>query len=226
MNVNEKKARVISEPMDLELMKACHFRRKGMSPMACGIKRLLDVAGSLAGMILTSPLFLIICLFIKREDGGPVIFRQERIGYGGKPFTLYKFRSMSVTSEADGIPALCQKNDKRLTRTGRFLREHHLDELPQFWNVFKGEMSFVGPRPERKFFAERIKSINPDYELLYQLRPGLFSPATLYNGYTDTMEKMLERLRMDLEYLRNRSLWLDFKIIFLTVSSIISGKKI
>ena len=144
MNVNEKKARVISEPMDLELMKACHFRRKGMSPMACGIKRLLDVAGSLAGMILTSPLFLIICLFIKREDGGPVIFRQERIGYGGKPFTLYKFRSMSVTSEADGIPALCQKNDKRLTRTGRFLREHHLDELPQFWNVFKGEMSFVG----------------------------------------------------------------------------------
>ena len=210
MNVNEKKARVISEPMDLELMKACHFRRKGMSPMACGIKRLLDVAGSLAGMILTSP---------------PVIFRQERIGYGGKPFTLYKFRSMSVTSEAGGIPALCQKNDKRLTRTGRFLREHHLDELPQFWNVFKGEMSFVGPRPERKFFAERIKSINPDYELLYQLRPGLFSPATLYNGYTDTMDKMLERLRMDLEYLRNRSLWLDFKIIFLTVSSIISGKK-
>ena len=112
MNVNEKKARVISEPMDFELMKACHFRRKGMSPMACGIKRLLDVAGSLAGMILTSPLFLIICLFIKREDGGPVIFRQERIGYGGKPFTLYKFRTMSVTSEADGIPALCQKNDQ------------------------------------------------------------------------------------------------------------------
>ena len=160
MNVNEKKVRVISEPMDLELMKACHFRRKGMSPMACGIKRLLDVAGSLAGMILTSPLFLIICLFIKREDGGPVIFRQERIGYGGKPFTLYKFRSMSVTSEADGIPALCQKNDKRLTRTGRFLREHHLDELPQFWNVFKGEMSFVGPRPENASSSQNESSLS------------------------------------------------------------------
>ena len=105
------------------------------------------------------------------------------------------------------------------------MREHHLDELPQLWNVLKGEMSFVGPRPERKFFVDQIRAINPDYELLYRIRPGLFSPATLYNGYTDTMEKMLERLRMDLEYLRKRSLWLDVKIIFLTVYSILSGKK-
>ena len=108
---------------------------------------------------------------------------------------------------------------------GRFLREHHLDELPQLWNVLRGEMSFVGPRPERKFFIDKIMAVNPDYELLYQLRPGLFSLATLYNGYTDTMEKMLERLRMDLEYLRGRSLWLDVKIIYLTVASILSGKK-
>ena len=154
-----------------------------------------------------------------------MIFRQERIGYGGRPFTLYKFRSMTVTSEAVGRPALCQKNDKRLTRIGRFLREHHLDELPQLWNVLKGEMSFVGYRPERKFFVDKIKAIDPDYELLYQIRPGLFSSATLYNGYTDTMEKMLERLRMDLDYLYNRSLWLDVKIIFQTVYSILSGKK-
>lgn len=169
--------------------------------------------------------FLIIYFFIKREDGGPAIFKQERVGYGGLPFTLYKFRSMNVMSEADGKPALCQKNDMRLTKVGNFLRVHHLDELPQLWNVLKGDMSFVGPRPERKYFVDQIRAINPDYELLYQLRPGLFSPATLYNGYTDTMEKMLERLRMDLKYLRERSLWLDLKIIILTVSSIISGKK-
>mgnify|MGYP001131631963 FL=1 len=196
-----------------------------MSALACGIKRGFDIIGSVLGLILASPAFLLIYFLIKREDGGPVIFRQERIGYGGKPFILYKFRSMTTASEKDGKPALCQKNDKRLTKVGRFLREHHLDELPQLWNVLKGEMSFVGPRPERKFFVDQIRTINPDYELLYRIRPGLFSPATLYNGYTDTMEKMLERLRMDLEYLRKRSLWLDVKIIFLTVYSILSGKK-
>lgn len=197
----------------------------GMSTLSCGVKRGLDVAGSLLGLTVASPAFLLIYFLIKHEDGGPAIFRQERIGYGGKPFTLYKFRSMTTSSEKDGKPALCQKNDKRLTKIGRFLRDHHLDELPQLWNVLKGDMSFVGPRPERKFFVDQIKAINPNYELLYRLRPGLFSPATLYNGYTDTMEKMLERLRMDLEYMRQRSLWLDFKIIFLTVVSIISGKK-
>ena len=175
----------------------------GMSTLSCGVKRGLDVAGSLLGLTVASPAFLLIYFLIRHEDGGPAIFRQERIGYGGKPFTLYK----------------------RLTKIGRFLRDHHLDELPQLWNVLKGDMSFVGPRPERKFFVDQIKAINPNYELLYRLRPGLFSPATLYNGYTDTMEKMLERLRMDLEYMRQRSLWLDFKIIFLTVVSIISGKK-
>lgn len=196
-----------------------------MSALACGIKRGFDIIGSVLGLILASPAFLLIYFLIKREDRGPVIFRQERIGYGGKPFILYKFRSMTTASEKDGKPALCQKNDKRLTKVGRFLREHHLDELPQLWNVLKGEMSFVGPRPERKFFVDQIRAINPDYELLYRIRPGLFSPATLYNGYTDTMEKMLERLRMDLEYLRKRSLWLDVKIIFLTVYSILSGKK-
>lgn len=207
-------------------MTSSNYERSGkMSPMACGIKRGLDIAGSLSGLVIASPAFLLIYCLIKHEDGGPAIFRQERIGYRGKPFMLYKFRSMTTTSEADGKPVLCQKNDKRLTKIGRFLREHHLDELPQLWNVLKGEMSFVGPRPERKFFIDKIKAINPDYELLYQLRPGLFSAATLYNGYTDTMEKMLERLRMDLKYLRERSLWLDCKIVILTVTSLLTGKK-
>lgn len=202
------------------------YRQGVASPAESRTKRVLDFVASIIGMVVFSPLFLIIYIAIKREDGGNAIFKQERVGYRGKIFTLYKFRSMAVTSESDGKLVLCSgKDDKRLTRVGRFLREHHLDELPQLWNVCKGEMSFVGPRPERKFFVDRIKAINPDYELLYRLRPGLFSAATLYNGYTDTMEKMLERLRMDLDYLHNRSLWLDTKIIFLTVFSILSGKK-
>ena len=202
------------------------YRQGVASPAESRTKRVLDFVASIIGMVVFPPLFLIIYIAIKREDGGNAIFKQERVGYRGKIFTLYKFRSMAVTSESDGKPVLCSgKDDKRLTRVGRFLREHHLDELPQLWNVCKGEMSFVGPRPERKFFVDRIKAINPDYELLYRLRPGLFSAATLYNGYTDTMEKMLERLRMDLDYLHNWSLWLDTKIIFLTVFSILSGKK-
>ena len=202
------------------------YRQGVASPAESRTKRVLDFVASIIGMVVFSPLFLIIYIAIKREDGGNAIFKQERVGYRGKIFTLYKFRSMAVTSESDGKPVLCSgKDDKRLTRVGRFLREHHLDELPQLWNVCKGEMSFVGPRPERKFFVDKIKAINPDYELLYRLRPGFFSAATLYNGYTDTMEKMLERLRMDLDYLHNRSLWLDTKIIFLTVFSILSGKK-
>lgn len=202
------------------------YRLDAVSPAACAVKRGLDLVASIIGMIVFSPVFLIIYIAIKCEDHGSAIFKQERVGYHGKIFVLYKFRSMTAKAEANGIPTLCSgESDKRLTKIGRFLREHHLDELPQLWNVLKGDMSFVGPRLERKFFVDKIKSINPDYELLYQLRPGLFSAATLYNGYTDTMAKMLERLRMDLDYLNNRSLWLDTKIIFLTVFSILSGKK-
>ena len=196
-----------------------------MSPIARTTKRFLDVVASIVGLAVFSPVLLVIYIAIKCEDHGKAIFSQEHVGYHGEIFTLYKFRSMITLAEADGKPALCQKRDKRLTHVGRFLREHHLDELPQLWNVLKGEMSFVGPRPERKYFVDQIKSINPDYEQLYQLRPGLFSAATLYNGYTDSMTKMLERLRMDLDYLYHRSLWLDTKIIFLTVFSILVGKK-
>lgn len=200
------------------------WEEKQISATSCLTKRIFDVLVSLLGLALFAPVFLVIALLIKREDKGPVIFKQERIGYRGKPFILYKFRSMTVVAEVNG-PMLSVKNDKRLTHVGKFLREHHLDELPQLWNVLKGDMSIVGPRPERRFFIDRIMSLNPDYQLLYQLRPGLFSTATLYNGYTDTMDKMMERLRMDLHYLANRSLWLDMKIIFLTTLAIISGKK-
>lgn len=208
------------------MVKARRQEGKDALPVwGCVLKRCFDFVASLVGVLLFSPFMAIIYFYIKREDGGPVIFKQERIGYKGKSFVLYKFRSMTMTAEADGKPALCKKEDKRLTRIGKFLREHHLDELPQLWNVLKGDMSFVGPRPERKYFVDKIISVNPDYELLYCLRPGLFSPATLYNGYTDTMEKMLRRLNMDLAYMERHTLWLDTRIIFLTVYSIVSGKK-
>ena len=205
-------------------MSAKEIRKKALSTAAKRLKRAFDVLVALCGLLVFSPAFVVLYFVIRHEDGGPAIFRQERIGRGGRPFMLYKFRSMTVTAEKDG-PALYVKGDKRLTRVGRFLREHHLDELPQLWNVLKGDMSVVGYRPERQFFVEKIMAVNPDYERLYEMRPGLFSSATLYNGYTDTLEKMLERLRMDLEYLENWTLWLDIKIIFLTSMSIITGKK-
>ncbi len=189
------------------------------------LKRILDCAASGLGLIVFSPLFLIIWIAIRLESSGPAIFSQERIGYLGRPFTIYKFRSMRIDSEQDGHSALCSKDDSRLTKVGKFLRDHHLDELPQLWNVFRGDMSFVGPRPERKYFIDKIMQLNDSYERLYQLRPGLFSWATLYNGYTDTMDKMLTRLHMDIDYLENRTLVMDTKIIWLTVMSIITGKK-
>ena len=188
-------------------------------------KRLTDIVVSGLGMIILSPVFLVAAIAIRIESPGGSIFSQERIGYKGKPFTLYKFRSMVRNAENNGVPALCAEEDARLTRVGAFLRNHHLDELPQLWNVFTGDMSMVGYRPEREYFIERIKEHNPDYSRLFAMRPGVFSYATLYNGYTATMDKMLIRLKLDLEYLDNWTLWMDIKIIFLTAVAILTGKR-
>ena len=197
-----------------------------MNKMERVIKRTFDFTLALVSLVVFSPLIALIAFMIKREDPeGDIIYRQERIGYKGKPFMLYKFRSMRMDAERDNSPQLFTDGDSRLTRVGAFIRAHHLDEFPQLWNVIKGEMSFVGPRPERQFFIDQIMEHNPDYVRLYAVRPGLFSYATLYNGYTDTIEKMLERLRLDLKYLDNFSIFTDVKIIFLTAFSIIFGKK-
>lgn len=160
---------------------------------------------------------------LKRQKNGPAIFSQERIGYRGKPFTIYKFRTLSKAEDKPQLVAKC--DDSNSTKTERFLREHHFDELPQLWNVLIGDMSLVGPRPERKYYIDQIMEIDNSYVLIYEMRPGLTSEATLYNGYTDSMEKMLKRLQMDIHYLENRSLALDFSIIMRTAASIISGKK-
>lgn len=190
------------------------------------MKRLFDLVCVFFASIVFSPFILAVYIAIKLDDGGPAIFKQERIGKGGKPFMLYKFRSMRVNAEKDGKPQLwAGEEDERLTKVGKFIRNHHLDELPQFWNILKGDMSFVGYRPERQYFIDKIMAENPDYEKLYAMRPGVFSEATLYNGYTDTMEKMLRRLEMDLDYMKRQSVWLDIVIIFKTGVSILTGKK-
>lgn len=197
----------------------------GMNRAERLVKRTFDILASFVGLLLLSPAFLYVYVRLKRQGDGPVIFRQERIGLGGRPFHILKFRTMRMDAEREGKPMLAEAGDDRLTPVGKFLREHHLDELPQLWNVFVGDMSFVGPRPERKYFIDLIMKENPDYIYLYRMRPGITSLATIYNGYTDTMEKMLIRLQMDLEYLQKRSLWLDLRIVLTTVSLIGHGKK-
>ena len=183
----------------------------GMNVFERIIKRTLDAFFAVVAMILFSPLFLFCYIAVKKEDGGAAIFKQERIGRFGRPFYIYKF--------------LHGDDDPRLTKIGRFLRKHHLDELPQLWNVFIGDMAFVGPRPERAFYIRLIEQKDSRYYMLYQIRPGVTSYATLYNGYTDTLEKMLIRLQYDLDYLENRSWTLDCTILLKTFLFIILGKK-
>lgn len=203
--------------------KPCYKCRMGVVQRM--LKRFFDVLGAVVAMVVFSPFFLAAYIAIKMEKTGPALFRQERIGRNGRPFMLYKFRTMTTDAES-GKPKLYNTGgDDRLTRVGKFLREHHLDELPQLWNVLRGEMSMVGYRPERQYFIDKIMEHDARYVHLYQMRPGLFSEATLYNGYTDTMDKMLERLRMDLDYVTKCSVWLDTKIIFLSALFILTGKK-
>mgnify|MGYP002961607682 CR=1 FL=1 len=201
------------------------FIPDGMNGFERNVKRIVDCMIAVILMIFFSPLFLICYLAVKSEDGGPAIFKQERIGRFGRPFYIYKFRSMRLDAEKHGPALYAGGKDGRLTRIGKFLREHHLDELPQLWNVFCGDMAFIGPRPERQFFIDQIMKEDPRYRFLFQIRPGVTSYATLYNGYTDTLEKMVRRLRYDLFYLEHRSWGFDFKILFMTFMSIVFGKK-
>ena len=201
------------------------FIPDGMNGFERNVKRIVDCMIAVILMILFSPLFLICYLAVKSEDGGPAIFKQERIGRFGRPFYIYKFRSMRLDAEKHGPALYAGGKDGRLTRIGKFLREHHLDELPQLWNVFCGDMAFIGPRPERQFFIDQIMKEDPRYRFLFQIRPGVTSYATLYNGYTDTLEKMVRSLRYDLFYLEHRSWGFDFKILFMTFMSIVFGKK-
>lgn len=201
------------------------YIRDGMNEMERNIKRIADFSVALCCLVIFSPLFLICYILVKHEDGEPTIFKQERIGRFGRPFTIYKFRSMKLDAEKDGPQLFAHENDNRMTKVGKFLRDHHLDELPQLYNVLKGDMAFIGPRPERKYYIDKIMERDSRYSYLYQIRPGVTSYATLYNGYTDTMDKMLRRLELDLYYLEHRSWWFDTKILFKTFINIAFGKK-
>ncbi len=188
------------------------------------IKRAFDVTASAFGLIILSPLLLFIAVLVKCTSKGPVLYSQERIGMYGLPFRIFKFRTMIDHAEDDGIPRITLNGDPRITKVGLWLRKFRLDELPQLWNILRGEMSVVGPRPERAFFIAKIMEKAPYYCLLYKVRPGLTSWGPIRVGYTDTMDKMIERLNCDIVYVENMSLLLDMKIMFYTIGVVLTGK--
>jgi exopolysaccharide biosynthesis polyprenyl glycosylphosphotransferase len=187
------------------------------------MKRFIDIVISFSALILLSPVFFYFAILIKGDSKGPVFYKQERIGLLGKAFNILKFRTMYLGSE-NGVPKLSNATDERVTKVGRTLRKYRIDELPQFWNVFKGEMSIVGPRPERKFYINQIIEEAPYYCLLYKIRPGLTSWGPIKIGYSDTLEKMIERLNYDIIYMENMTLLNDLKILILTFEIIFKGK--
>ena len=195
-----------------------------MSDCEICLKRTFDILASSLSLIALSPLFAVLAVAVRCSSKGPVFYTQERIGLYGHPFRIYKFRTMVVSAEQDGTPQLSRKDDKRITKIGHLMRKYRLDELPQLWNVLKGDMSFVGPRPERPYFIHLIEQQAPYYCLLYKIRPGLTSWGPIRVGYTDTIEKMIRRLNYDIAYMENMSLLLDLKIMLLTISVIFNGK--
>jgi exopolysaccharide biosynthesis polyprenyl glycosylphosphotransferase len=194
-----------------------------MPPWQQTLKRMLDISVSLTFLTLFSPVYLIIGALVKFTSRGPVLYSHERIGLHGKPFMIHKFRSMVTDAEKNG-PALSSQNDPRITPFGKFLRKSRLDELPQFYNVLIGEMSLVGPRPERQFFIEKLLKVAPHYKHLHKVRPGITSWGQVKYGYAENIDQMVERLKYDIIYLENMSIAVDLKIIIYTILIVFQGR--
>lgn len=194
-----------------------------MPPWQVKVKQFMDIVVAVIAVIILSPIAIVLSIIIKVTSKGPVIHKQERVGQYGKPFTLYKFRSMYTDAESEG-PALSSKTDNRVTPLGRFMRKTRLDEIPNFINVLKGEMSLVGPRPERQFFANQIVKLAPHYIHLQKVKPGITSWGQVKYGYAENVDQMVERLKYDLLYIDNMSLIVDLKIIIYTLITVFKGK--
>lgn len=191
--------------------------------LTLNLKRIADIFISAITLVILIPVYAVIAVAVKFSSPGSVIYKQQRIGRKKKPFNIYKFRSMYVGSE-DAGPALSSDNDKRITRLGHFMRKYRIDELPQFWNVLIGDMSLVGPRPERKYYIDQITRTMPYYSLLHQVRPGITSWGMVKYGYASSVDEMIERARFDLIYVDNISLTVDMKIMLYTIETVITGK--
>lgn len=187
------------------------------------LKRSFDIITAVLVLVLGLPFYILIGVLVKLGSKGPVFYTQERIGLGGKPFEIIKFRSMKVDAEAAG-PQLSKEEDPRITGTGKFLRKTRIDEFPQFWNVLVGDMSFIGPRPERQFFIDQIVLKAPHYKRLQKIKPGITSWGQVKYGYAENVDEMVERLQYDLLYLQNISLILDLKILIYTVLIMLQGR--
>ena len=187
------------------------------------IKRLIDISIAAIALILLLPFLIYTAIRTKFSSSGTIFFLQQRIGFKGKPFIIYKFRSMLQSAEKNG-PMLSSNNDPRITQWGKIMRKWRLDELPQLWNIIKGEMSLVGPRPERKFYIDQIVQLRPEYKYLLKVKPGLTSWGMVKFGYACTVEEMIERMPYDIMYIENVSIVLDLKIMLYSISIILSGK--
>lgn len=195
-----------------------------MAPWQQILKRIFDILISLIAIIILSPLYLITSIIVYTTSKGPIFYKQERIGYKGKPFYMHKFRSMYTNAESNGPMLSSGDKDPRITPFGRFMRKVRLDEIPQFYNVLKGTMSIVGPRPERQFFIDQIVKKAPEYRLLHRIKPGITSWGQVKYGYAESVDEMVERLKYDLIYLENPSLSTDIKILFYTAVIILQGR--